>query len=338
MTQSQPPKSRSIRRRPASVDAFIAAGAPDEEAVSPAQPAAPSISAAPPAATPSWNGALYLGVGLGVVALGVALLDLSWITGLLAPPVRPAALPAPGPASPSALPPAAAAIGPRAWVRWLTLNDLQLARQRLLSGRDELGLSSLEAAKRHLALLGRDGASERALLDQLMGQIRATPLLSLGQLDRDMEGLMQTWVKVNYGPQPGQADGSWIPVPDWVVSSWHELTGSEQTQNAGLNAADRRLLTLLDRLRWLALEVDEQGFWEAAARLEGLITPVFQAQPEGQHWLVWVRRLQQWPLRRKMTELDGLIARLAGQVTEAICELPAAASLRCPPPGPKGGH
>jgi hypothetical protein len=319
----------SIRRRPRSVDEFIAQGAPDEpaEPAEPApaapQPAAPAIPA--PAAdrtrTASPAGRIALLVAAAALVLSLVVgqrlrelgSDLAYLQQTLS--ATPPAAPAPAAAVPAATP---AGPGPATWRRWLALSDLKLARQALADGRDQHGLEALNSAAAQLQKLGPEAGPELAALQRIRTGIAALPVLSPETLDGQLEQLESVWVQIAAQTRVRETTGSsWLP--DWLSEGWQALVGEDAPADPASGEAGRELQVRLYRLR-RALRYGEQAhFRTSAADLRRHLTPLFIDWKEGRSWLLWVQNLEQLPLHRDLTALDELLVDLTGQLDREFC-------------------
>ena len=340
MTNGQPrvPRPSAIRRRPQpaqSVDDFIHGGIGVDTPPLENMPAAatsvtpPPIVEAPPRRAVRGGGErkAYFALFLGVCALGVSLFDAYRL--LLAPPAqtmpqdalpstqvaaaRPPSevvAPTPAPVPPAPLPSIAAtpltSMSNVQGMQWLALTDLQFARHDLLLGLNSSAMAELVLAKIHLNYLGKQFAPEAIELDRIISALQHEPVLSLGQMDHDIEALKEAWVRVTFGPPPANEGG----LLGWLTP-WHHATPSEGRTELETTDAGRYLVARLDRLKWLALWGDEAGLRKASATLDDLLGPQFLKSPEAKPWLFWIRGLQRTPLRHDVTELNTLIVRLS---------------------------
>ncbi|CAK0747984.1 hypothetical protein CCP3SC1_1710002 [Gammaproteobacteria bacterium] len=279
------------------------------------------------------DGKTHFAIFLGVCALGVALFDsyrlaleplLQEVQQIVLPGTLSAIQPISTPSSPQGVvhseggapppvavqpsesPPVAQPQPGIQGVQWLALTDLQFARHDLLLGLNTSAMASLVLAKVHLSLLGKPFADEATALDRVLSKLQNTPVLSLGQLDREVETLKDTWVRLTFGPAP--SSGGWL---SWLLP-WHRHS-ARQEGHTELETTDagRYLAARLDRLKWLALWGDERGLRQAGADLENLLGRQFLDDPEAKPWLSWIRGLQRTPLRHDVTELNTLIVRLS---------------------------
>jgi hypothetical protein len=191
-------------------------------------------------------------------------------------------------------------------VQWLALTDLQFARHDLLLGLNTSARESLILAKVHLSLLGESFAAEIMALDRIISKVEKSSVLSLGQLDRDIELLKLTWLREVFGSLPQDDEGllSWL-------NPWSDST--RQPGHTELETTDegRYLVARLDRLKWLALWGDEAGFRQASGTVESFLGSGFLDTDKAKPWLYWLRGLQRIPLRHDVTELTTLIVRLS---------------------------
>ncbi|CAK0771596.1 hypothetical protein CCP3SC5AM1_730013 [Gammaproteobacteria bacterium] len=333
MTNSQPRASRpsAIRRRPQptqSVDEFIQAGTNSDGPVTEKSPASPAhsplesphvvrtVHETPVSPHSAGDGKTYFALFLGVCALGVGLFNLyhSWeplvhetqrVVHLEAPPVHSevGTLSAP-PITNNENSTTAQAPMVIQGVQWLAITDLQFARHDLLLGLNTSARDSLILAKVHLGLLGEPFAAETTALDRIISRLKSTPVLSLGQLDHDIETLKETWLQVIFSSAKGKGLLGWL-------SSSHSSLQEEGREELETTDAGRHLTARLDRLKWLALWGDESGFRQASITLETFLGPQFLDSSEAKSWLLWLRGLQRIPLRHDVTELNALIVRLS---------------------------
>jgi len=279
------------------------------------------------------EGKTYLAIFLSVCALGVALFDsyrltldplLQGMQQIIQPGTPTVVQPVVSPRSPSEVvgsdggvsAPVAASTtesSPTAQpptgvegVQWLALTNLQFARHDLLLGLNTSAMASLVLAKIHLSLLGKPLEAETTALDRVISKLQNTPVLSLGQLDHDVEALKETWVRLTFGPT--QASDGWL---DWLLPWQRHSVRQEGRTELETTDAGRYLTARLDRLKWLALWGDEHGLRQASTDLEALLGQQFMKNPEAKPWLLWIRGLQRTPLRHDVTELNTLIVRLS---------------------------
>jgi len=190
-------------------------------------------------------------------------------------------------------------------VQWLALTELQFARHDLLLGLNNAAMDSLTLAKIHLTLLGEPFSAEATALDRIISELQNTAVLSLEQLDSDIEALKDTWLQVTFGTSPTNEG-----LLNWMLSN---RTQQRQEGRSELETTDigRYLVARLDRLKWLALWGDERGVRQISASLENFLGEKFLNSPEAKNWLVWLRGLQRLLLRHDVTELNALIVRLS---------------------------
>jgi hypothetical protein len=284
----------------------------------------PGTSPTPPATRPAGEGKAYFAVFLGICALGVSLFNLYHsMGGSLLDEVLPGVqLETPSPVSPqevvtsketavspaptpiAEIPSVSQAMEGKQRVQWLALSDLQFARHDLLLGLNSSAEESLVLAKIHLSMLGEPYATETTALDRIISNLKETSVLSLGQLDSEIENLKDAWLRVTFGTT-SQGNGgllSWL----WGYSIRQVGRTELETTDEG-----RYLVARLDRLKWLALWGDERGFRRVGATLETFLGPEFLKSPEAKQWQRWIRELQRIPLRHDVSELNTLIVRLS---------------------------
>jgi hypothetical protein len=191
-------------------------------------------------------------------------------------------------------------------VQWLALTDLQFARHDLLLGLNESAEDSLILAKVHLGLLGESFAAEASTLDRLIVNLKGAQVLSLGQLDSDIETLKGDWLRMTFGSSTKPRQG----LLDWLTP-WRRSVRQEGRTELETTDAGRYLVARLDRLKWLALWGDERGFRQASATIETFLGPQFLGSSDAKLWSTWIRGLQRIPLRHDVTELNTLIVRLS---------------------------
>jgi hypothetical protein len=191
-------------------------------------------------------------------------------------------------------------------VQWLALTDLQFARHDLLLGLNVPAMNSLVAAKIYLTLLGKPFAAELTALERTISRLQTAPILSLGQLDHDIESLKETWVRVMFSSDL-QAGGGLL---GWLTP-WHHSAPQKEHTELETTDAGRQLVARLDRLKWLALWGDEYGFRQASTTLPTLLGLQFQESSAARPWLIWIRGLQRIPLRHDVTDINTLIVRLS---------------------------
>lgn len=307
---------------------------PPPAAVSPV-PTAPPVSSSPVSASPvimqdipiaspparaSGEGKTYLALLIGACALGVGLFNAyHGMKGasheVLKPAPPPENITPVYPVSPSseitqpeggisaATP--SVSTGTQG-VEWLALTNLQFARHDFLLGLNDSAMASLVLAKVHLSLLGHSFADETTALDRIISTLQNTSVLSLEQLDRDIESLKETWLRLTFGPR-SQRNESLI---QWL-NSWNQWPRQEGRSELENTDEGRYLVARLDRLKWLALWGDEKGIRQVSASLENFLGAQFLNSPEAKPWLAWIRGLQRIPLRHDVTELNALIVRLS---------------------------
>ncbi len=321
--QPRAPRPSAIRRRPQpspSLDEFIHAGTAGDTAHAEATPEVAVAVVEPAHHAHHRSGLIHFAIFIGLCALGVALFN---VYHSLIEPIPPVSQVAPS-AAPSAtnmrpesvLPPATAPLPTTIpasvqtmsavqGVQWLALTDLQFARHDLLLGMNATAMASLVLAKIHLNFLGKPFAPEVTELDRIIAGLQSAPILSLGDLDRDIEQLKGTWARITFGPSLG--DGSLL---GWLTP-WRHPSAPDSRPELETTDAGRYLVARLDRLKWLALWGDEAGLRKASATLEDLLGEKFLKSPEAKPWLLWIRALQRTPLRHDVTEVNTLIVRLS---------------------------
>ncbi len=335
MTNSPPraPRPSAIRRRPLpdssqSVEEFIQAGtgvdgSPAEGASATSVSATPSTASKPTPQIPlkqqthvrRGGGNAHFALFLSMCALGVASFDAYRLLLPQPTPVVPVTSPreslpskvVASPPPPAAAPAPTPSMSASQGIQWLAITDLQFARHDLLLGLNDSAIASLVLAKIHLNFLGKPFAPESIELDRILSGLQSAPVLSLGHLDRDIEALKETWVRVTFGPPPLGGDTGLL---GWLTP-WHKSNHPESRTELETTDAGRYLVARLDRLKWLALWGDEAGLRSASATLEDLLGSQFLKSPEAKPWLFWIRSLQRTPLRHDVTELNTLIVRLS---------------------------
>lgn len=313
---------------PASAPASEAAspgadGPPAHTPPSPPPATAQALPAAPPvrAASPLGGIGLALAVGaLALVLLGgqrlrehdrqlsdlqAAVADLSGTqqTLLQEAATRAAAPPTvvdPGP-------------GPATWLRWLALDDLQLARQALAEGREANGVQALASAQAHLARLGGNAAAELESLGGFRDRLVDAGVLSPATLDARLIQLEADWrqLAAQTRPEPG-----WLPA--WLADGWRAVSGAAGPSPDDL-AGTGELRRLSDRLRQALVQGDGSAFAAGVAAMERQLTPLFIQAPGGRTWLMWLRELEKTPVRHDLAALDALIAGLSGRLVRDLC-------------------
>lgn len=191
--------------------------------------------------------------------------------------------------------------------QWLAITDLQFARHDLLLGLNDSAQKSLILAKVNLDSLGAKFADESTSLDRIIANLRETQILSLGQLDRDLENLKEIWFKVVSESYLKKNKGMF----NWFSDNSKRATHQELFDELATTEEGRYLNALLDRIKWLALWGDEQGFHQASISLETFLGKKFLESSEAKTWVVWLRELQRLPLRHDVTEINALIVRLS---------------------------
>jgi hypothetical protein len=191
-------------------------------------------------------------------------------------------------------------------VQWITITDLQFARHDLLLGLNASAMNSLIRAKIYLTLLGKPFAAELTALDRVISRLQTAPVLSLSQLDHDIVSLEDTWAQVTFSSE-SQSEGGLL---GWLTP-WRYSASQKEHTKLETTEAGRELIARLDRLKWLALWGDEEGFRKVGTTLLPLLGPRFQESPAARPWLIWIRGLQHAPLRHDVTDLNTLIVRLS---------------------------
>lgn len=341
MTNSQPRASRpsAIRRRPQSVqsvDEFIQAGVSGDPAigetshvpdVSPTTTDVPEtyIPDPPP---PRREGKAYFALFLGACALGISLFSLYHSTwGPLREIIQGVSLDVPLEVPqivPQVVPPvvipaadtfssAPIVDSPQTFeskevkgTQWIAITNLQFARHDLLLGLNTSARDSLILAKLQMSMLGEPFSAEADMLDRIISRLDNAAVLSLGELDSDIEALKDDWLQFTFGSSLRSSGG----ILGWLL---HKKRPARQDGRSELETTEegRYLVARLDRLKWLALWGDENGFRQASASIETFLGTSFLESSESKSWQYWIRKLQRIPLRHDVTELTTLIVRLA---------------------------
>jgi hypothetical protein len=280
---------------------------------------------------PGGEGKAYFALFLGVCALGVSLFSLyhsTWeplremIQGVsldvpleVPPSVVPSVVPEVGTPSPAPAPAVDSEV-PQAFdvqeskeikgTEWIAITNLQFARHDLLLGLNTSARDSLILAKLQMSLLGEPFAAEADMLDRIIARLDNAAVLSLGELDSDIEALKDDWLQFTFGSSSRSSGGLF----GWLM---HRRGSARQEGRSELETTEegRYLVARLDRLKWLSLWGDENGFRQAGASIETFLGTSFLESAESKPWQHWIRKLQRIPLRHDVTELTILIVRLA---------------------------
>jgi len=349
-SQPRTSRPSAIRRRPQSaqsVDEFIQAGANGDPATVETPPVSPSVSHVLPVSLPvssvsdesptitditethtlphhrGGEGKAYFAIFLGVCALGMSLFSLyysAWeplremLPGVSlggSPVVQPVVPPGPPYSEGDTLSAASSKASSASeskeikGTQWIAITNLQFARHDLLLGLNTAARDSLILAKLHMSLLGEPFSAEASMLDRIISRLDNAAVLSLGELDNDIEALKEDWLQVTFGSLRNKKGllGWLLP---WNGSARKEGRSELETTDEG-----RYLVARLDRLKWLALWGDENGFRLVSASIETFLGTPFLESSESKSWQHWIRKLQRIPLRHDVTELTTLIVRLA---------------------------
>ena len=215
--------------------------------------------------------------------------------------------------------------GPALWLRWLALNELQLARQSLAGGQERSGLDRLASARRQLAQAG-GSAQDQARIREIGAHLAATPVLVPERLEFGLEQLEAVWLRIAQAPASAATAETW-----WSLPTWMAFLGTDTQETAApADRLGREDQILLERLRRWAWRGDPPRFRAALADLAQRLNPVFRDHPEGAPWLVWLEYLAEVPLRHDLGALEALIAQWSADWTRELCAVAATTAEPCP--------